>query len=212
MRKKKKTKLFYRFFKRTRWKRFFKYGKWRNQKNKFKANSSKIHLLIKRHNTTNEVSDDLLSITVDDLLTSNHVLTNKDVPETSQSYFEPINPPPTVPIVKISQKLLIRVEEVERYFHLHELVKKNAARALCSYLKYNITGINTFDDAGRTPAMLSILCTALHLAAKTNDQVSLILLKSNSKANFKLLNKLGEPPALSAFESLDSFTWWWNWP
>ena len=69
--------------------------------------------------------------------------------------------------------------------------------------------MNDFDDAGRTPAMLSILCqhhncllvlinfgidinkqdafgnTALHLAAKTNDQVSLILLKSSLKANFE---------------------------
>ena len=147
------------------------------------------------HNTTNEVSDDLSSITVNDLLTSNNVLTDNHVPEISQSYFETISPPPTVPIVKISQRLLIQVEEVERYFHLHELVKKNAAKALCSYLKYNKTGINDFDDAGRTPVMLSILCqhhncllvlinfgidinkqdafgnTALHLAAKTNDQV-----------------------------------------
>ena len=32
----------------------------------------------------------------------------------------------------------------------------------------------------------------------------MILLKSNFQANFKLLNKLGEPPAFSAFESLDT--------
>ena len=63
-----------------------------------------------------------------------------------------------MPIVKISQRLLIQVEEVERYFHLHELVKKNAARALCSYLKYHKKGMNDFDDAGRTPVMVSILC------------------------------------------------------
>ena len=168
------------------------------------------------------------NITVNDLATSSSVLVDDNVRESSLSYFETISPPPTIPIVKISQRLLIQVEEVERYFHLHELVKKNAARALCSYLKYNKTGINDFDDAGRTPAMLSILCqhhncllvlinfgidinkqdvfgnTVLHLAAKTNDQVSLILLKSNLQANFKLLNKIGEPPAFSAFESLDN--------
>ena len=32
----------------------------------------------------------------------------------------------------------------------------------------------------------------------------MILLKSNLQANFKLLNKLGEPPAFSAFEILDT--------
>ena len=179
------------------------------------------------HITTNKVSDNLSSVIVNDFVNSD-VLRDNNVAKTPQSCYETISPPPTVPIVKISQRLLIQVEEVERYFHLHELVKKNAARALSSYLKYNSTGLNDFDDAGRTPAMLSILCqhhncllvlinfgidinkqdafgnTALHLAAKTNDQVSLILLKSSLKADFKLLNKLGEPPAFSAFESLDT--------
>lgn len=111
-------------------------------------------------------------------------------------------------------------------FPLHHLVRKNDHQGLLTLLKTNRRFVDEVDDLGRTASQIAILqqhhrClltllqydsdinvvdlfnnTLVHLAVKTNDKVSLILLK-NYNPNYLALNKLGEPPAFVAFETED---------